>query len=119
MSDSNFLPNENDEIRFALCETVESLLKSKKYKISVSSASQAGENNFISIVYRATFSKDSDDPSETNASNKLILKVAPQNVNRREQFLSRELFLREMYIYNVVNIKQRVFCKKNIYKNKK
>lgn len=102
MSDSDLSSIPTDEIRSALCETVENYLKSKKYKITVSSASQAGESNFVGIVYRVSFGKKDDDPNKTKLS-QLILKVAPQNAARRAQFLSRSLFLREMYMYNVVN----------------
>lgn len=99
-TDLSSLPT--DDIRSALRETVENHLKSKEYRIVVSSASQAGECNFIGIVYRVSFSKDDDDSNDAKSS-KLILKCAPTNRARREQFLSHSLFLREMYMYNVVN----------------
>lgn len=101
MSDSDLSLIPTDEIRSALCETVENYLKTKKYKISVKSASQAGESNFVGVVYRVSFCKEDGDPND-NKSSKLILKVAPQNEARRTQFKSRSLFLREMYMYNVV-----------------
>lgn len=99
MTESNLSELPSDVIRSALCETVENHLKSKKYKIHVGSASQAGENNFIGIVYRVSFSKQ-DEP--TSKPSKLILKVAPQNAARRAQFQSRSLFLREIYMYDEV-----------------
>lgn len=86
-------------IRDTVKEFVENELNSKEYKIVVSSASQAGENNFIGVVYRVTFGKD----NETEPISKLILKVAPQNLARREQFISRPCFLREIYMYNEVS----------------
>ncbi|XP_031627328.1 uncharacterized protein LOC116343425 [Contarinia nasturtii] len=86
-----------DLVRSVLCETIEKKLKSKKYKMTVSSASKAGESNFIGIVYRVTFNKEGE-----NSSEKLILKVAPQNAARREQFNSHELFLQEIQAYNVI-----------------
>lgn len=90
-----------DVIRKALCETIENKLKSSKYKINISSASKAGENNFVGVVYRAAFSKD--DENDKNKTSNLILKVAPQHPVRRKQFMSRTCFLREIYMYNKVN----------------
>lgn len=101
MSDLDLSLIPTDEIRDALCKTVENYLKTKKYKISVKSASQAGESNFVGVVYRVTFCKEADDLND-NKSSKLILKVAPQNEARRAQFKSRSLFLREIYMYKVV-----------------
>lgn len=88
-------------IRTTLSETIENKLKTNKYKISITSASKAGENNFVGVVYRVAFSKD--DESDKNATSKLILKVAPTNSARRSQFMSRACFLREIYLYNEVN----------------
>lgn len=92
---------ESDVIRDALCQTVESRLKSKNYKICVSSASQAGESNFIGIVYRVSYCKDDEDVNGPNAS-KLILKIAPSHPSRREKFTTRLPFLQEIYMYDVV-----------------
>lgn len=97
MTELNLSELPSEVIRTALQDTVENYLKTKKYKINVNSASQAGENNFIGIVYRVLFSKEDE-----SKSSKLILKVAPQNAARREQFKSRDLFLREIYLYNEV-----------------
>ena len=91
-------------IRETVEDFVENQLQSKGYTIDVSSASQSGENNFIGIVYRVTFAKDDKtENGTTNPVSKLILKVAPQNLARREQFISRPCFLREIYMYNEVN----------------
>lgn len=87
-----------DVIRKALCETIEKKLKSKKYKLNITSASKAGENNFVGVVYRVAFNKEDE-----NVVSKLILKVAPQNSARRSQFMSRSCFLREINMYNEVN----------------
>lgn len=100
MVDSNLSELPSDSIRAAVRSTVEKLLTSKKYAISVTSASQSGDNNFIGIVYRVLFN-GVNDQNENNQS-KLILKVAPQNVARRMQFFSRPCFLREIYMYNEV-----------------
>lgn len=103
VSDLSDLPAE--VIRTALKETVEEKLKSKKYKISVSSASTAGENNFVGIVYRVSFCKEDNNENEKNPPSKLILKVAPQNEARRAQFFSHACFMREIYMYDEVKIK--------------
>lgn len=101
-SDLSILPRE--EIRSALRETVEAQLNSNKYKITVHTASQIGENNFIGIVYRVSFCNENEDEHGENAS-KLILKVAPQGEQRRNAggLSIREFFLREIFMYNVVS----------------
>lgn len=99
-TDLSELPS--DIIRTTLLEIVENQLNSKNYKINVSSASKAGENNFIGVVYRVSFNKDDETDNDNNSISKLILKVAPQNSARRTQFLSRIFFLREIYLYNEV-----------------
>ncbi|XP_031627330.1 uncharacterized protein LOC116343427 [Contarinia nasturtii] len=85
-------------IRDTICELIEAKLNTKNYEVTVSSASKEGENNFVGVVYRVSFNKTDD----TNSSSKLIVKVAPQNVTRRTQFRSRNLFLQEIYMYNEV-----------------
>lgn len=92
----------SEAIRATLCDTIESKLKSKKYKINVSLASKAGENNFIGIIYRVTFKKEDEIENGKNPISELILKIAPQNVARRDQFLVRPGFLREIYTYDKV-----------------
>lgn len=92
----------SEEIRTTLCDTIENKLKSKKYKINVSSASKVGENNFIGIIYRVTFKKEDEIENGKTSISKLILKVAPQNVARREQFVIRPAFLREIYTYDKI-----------------
>lgn len=92
----------SDLIRATVKEAVENLLNSKECKIDVESASQSGENNFIGIVYRVTFCENETENKKRPIS-KLILKLAPQNLARREQFISRPCFLREIYMYNVVS----------------
>lgn len=86
-------------IRTALMKIVENKLKTKKYKLKVSSASKAGENNFVGVVYRVCFSNEDE-----SVTSKLILKVAPQNESRRIFFWSRQCFLQEIYLYSEVFI---------------
>lgn len=92
----------SEVIRATLCKTIETKLKSKNYKINVSSASKAGENNFIGIIYRVSFNKEDETENGEVPISKLILKVAPQNLARRHQFFSRPAFLREIYVYEKV-----------------
>lgn len=98
MAESDLSEISTDVIRTELCETIEKKLKSKDYKISVSSASTAGESNFVGIVHRVSFNKNGENKQE-----KLILKAAPHTEARREQFNSRIFFLQEIYVYNVVS----------------
>lgn len=100
MVEPNLSEISSDTIRSILLETIENQIKSSNVKVNVSSASQAGDNNFIGIVYRVSFNSDDD----TDNEKKLILKVAPQNVARRTQFFSRPCFLREIYMYETVRI---------------
>lgn len=103
MSDSDLSEITSEVIRGKLRETVEKKLKSKKYKIKVSSASQAGANNFMGTVYRVSFNEEDGNESEKNPTQKIILKVAPEHLARREQFFSRPSFLREIYMYEKVS----------------
>lgn len=100
MAEMNLSELPSDLIRTAICETIENKLKTKNYTVSINSASKAGENNFIGVLYRVSFSKvDGTDNEKYN----LILKVAPQHSVRRTEFGSRLCFLREIYMYDEVN----------------
>lgn len=101
MMESNLSELPSEEIRSAVRSTVEQILGTKNYTISLTSASQSGDNNFIGIVYRVLFNKVTDE-NENKIPSKLILKVAPQNISRRMQFVSRPCFLREIYMYETV-----------------
>lgn len=89
-------------INSILHETIESELKSADYQINVTSASEAGESNFMGIIYRVSSKRIKEDKNESDSTSALILKVSPQNIQRRIQFHSRELFLREIFFYDVV-----------------
>lgn len=89
-------------VRKALLETIEERLQSKNFKIKVTSASKAGENNFIGIIHRVTFTKLDEDGNENGPATNIILKVAPQNLLRRSQFVVRPAFEREIYSYEKV-----------------
>lgn len=100
----------NQIIRSVLLDTVEEKLQSKSYKIDVKCASEGGENNFVGIIHRVSFSKEEADNSSTEAAENLILKVAPQNNFCRNKFNSRQLFLREIHMYEEVGVLRSIVC---------
>lgn len=102
MVESNLSEISSETIRSAVEETVAKYLQTDKVKISVEAASKAGDN-FIGIVYRVSFSK-LEQNGKTEKVSQMIVKVAPTNLARREQFRPRDCFLREIQLYNEVNI---------------
>lgn len=100
MVQTNLLEISSQLIHDALYETIESMLKTRNYKINLSLASKIGENNFVGIVYRVLIMNE-DQAKERSASN-LILKLAPQNEAHRAQCCARPAFLREIHMYNKV-----------------
>lgn len=112
MVEENVLDISSEVIHDALNETIENKLKSKNFRISLSLASKAGENNFIGIIYRVAFNKrDENDKSSTTDEQKLILKIAPQSEARRAQFYARPAFTREIFTYD--KVKKQDFCERN------
>lgn len=101
MMDLSEIPGE--PVRQAIRETIENQLKSKNFRLKVSSASKEGENNFLGVVFRVSF--NAVDVSENSANPSLIVKVAPQNETRRTHFHSRKMFLQEIFMYNEVRMK--------------
>lgn len=75
-------------------------------------------DNFIGEILRI-FYKDAND-NETSEKSSLILKIAPQNVLRRQKLRLRDLFLREIDMYDQVymhlNDKRTQFLIKKISK---
>lgn len=63
--------------------------------------SNAGDNYF-GVVYRILVKRNGNETSPENVVN-LILKVPPQNLMRRKQFLSKQNFQRESMVYSEVN----------------
>lgn len=57
-------------------------------------------DNFVGMIYRILY-KDANETSDKNQSS-LILKIAPTDEFRREKQKLRELFLREISIYDEV-----------------
>lgn len=110
MVDSGLSKLPSDVIRRGLNELFSEKLQTNNFKICVESGSKSGDN-FIGVVYRVIGEKilrDDADESEVKVNGasanqlKLILKVAPQSLSRRERFFSRPCFLREIFIYNEV-----------------
>lgn len=100
----------SDLIRNGLIELFSEKLQTKKFDLRIESGSKSGDN-FIGIVYRVIGEVIANDvvngsQNGTDANKlKLILKVAPQSLSRRERFFSRPCFLREIFIYNEVIIR--------------
>ena len=63
---------------------------------------QISGDNFMGEVYRVLY-KDANEKSQSS----LILKVAPRNPARREHMRSRDLFVREIDLYDKVSILKR------------
>lgn len=93
----------NDDIRKGVLDVFEEQLKSKDVEVSYALGSKKGDN-YIGIVYCATGKPKSQNNENENNNRelKLIVKVAPLNAVRREQFRSRLCFLREIKMYSDV-----------------
>lgn len=113
MVDSALTEISSHLVRKAVLETIEQQLQTKNFKVKVTSASKAGENNFIGIIHRITFWKADEDEIENGPAASLILKVAPQNLLRRSQFVVRPAFEREIYSYEKVRIRLNTLFQRN------
>ncbi|XP_031627429.1 uncharacterized protein LOC116343490 isoform X2 [Contarinia nasturtii] len=91
-------------VRAELFETIENELQSKNYDVNLSVASQCGVNNFIGNIYRVSFVKKNAVNNDWlhGATKSLIVKTAPQNLARRDNFFVRPAFVREIYMYDKV-----------------
>ncbi|XP_055302585.1 uncharacterized protein LOC129568559 [Sitodiplosis mosellana] len=89
-------------VRSALFEIIEEQLKSKKYQVTVGAATKADDLNFTGIVYRVLFNKEDEAETGKSTASSIILKIAPQNLARRNQFNVRPAFLREIYTYDKI-----------------
>lgn len=58
-------------------------------------------DNFMGEIYRILF-ETSDDKNDRKKSS-LILKIAPRNPFRRKMIPLRDIFLREIHMYDVVS----------------
>lgn len=105
MFESELSDISSELVRSVLCKTIENQLQSENYKMHVKSASQAGVNNFVGLVYRVYYEEEDEYDNEHSISSSLILKVAPRNAARRAQFPPRMSFLKEIYMYDVVSMK--------------
>lgn len=105
MSNSDLYTISSEIIRSAIYAVIESELKSKDFVVEIESASKEGSDNFIGTVSRINFKKVGESQNETRS---LIVKSAPDNVERREHFNVRPCFVREIFIYN--EVLQSTFC---------
>lgn len=102
---SDFSDSLSEIVRLAVIDTIDEQLKSKHYRIDVSSATKKGDYNFTGIIYRVSFKHEYDCVNgESTVPSSVILKVAPQNESRRIQFSARAAFTREIYTYDRVSI---------------
>lgn len=92
----------NKLIRDAVLKTIETLIHTKNYKVEVKSASMVGENNFIGIIHRVYIHEWDAEGNDIEPTKSLIVKVAPTETLRRQQFLIRPAFVREIYSYEKV-----------------
>lgn len=105
MAQLELLKLPSDLIRSALLETVAERLESKEFSINVSSTAESGENNFMGVVYRASFNKRNRyGESGKDQIHKVIIKAAPQNNVRRAKCFARPSFLREIHMYDKVTL---------------
>lgn len=103
MFESELSDISSELVRSVLCKTIENKIHSENYKIHVNSASQAGVNNFVGLVYRVYYEEEDEYDNERSLSSSMILKVAPSNAARRAQSPPRMSFLKEIYMYDVVS----------------
>lgn len=89
-----------EDIRKSVSEVFEKQLNSNDIDVTYSSGSKKGDN-YVGIVYCAT-GKLKTENEKKSSELKLIVKVAPQNATRREQFRSRTCFIREIRMYSEV-----------------
>lgn len=94
----------NDTFRSLLMEFIEQRLQTKDFEVNINAAAKNGDN-FIGIVQRVTYNKTAENGQNDGEIDrmKLILKTAPTNVARREAFMSRACFLREIHLYDEVS----------------
>lgn len=98
----NQLEISNEVVRSALCDTIEKQLHTKDYNFTLSYASTEGETNFVGILYRILVTSDNHTENGIKSEWRLILKVAPQNINRRAMFQAPKIFAQEIYSYDQV-----------------
>lgn len=93
----------NDAICVAVREVAFEQLKTENIEFEVEAAAKPGDN-YSGSLYRVTCKKSNKNEisNENNGAMKMIVKIAP--LTNRDCFLLRPNFLREMYLYEEVNI---------------
>lgn len=99
MSSSNLSTISSEIIRSAIHTFIETELKSKDFVVEIESASKEGSDNFIGTISRINFEKDGE---SDNGKRSLIIKIAPDDVERRAHFHVRPCFIREIFLYEEV-----------------
>lgn len=104
MADLTLSKIPSEIVRSVVLQTIEDELQTKDFQFHVSSASKAGENNFVGVIYRVSCSRNDDRDGKENSAKNIIIKIAPQNLLRRSQFVVRAAFTREIQFYEKVTI---------------
>lgn len=95
-SDLTIIPS--DIIRQKIVNFFVEKFKTKNIKISVEPGVKHGDN-FIGIVYRVSGTNE-----ENNEREKVFVKIAPTNPDRRKLVSCRGAFIREIFAYNEVKL---------------
>lgn len=103
---SNFELSEipSELVRLALRETIENLtLNSTRDRVKITSvSSKVITDSGAGIVCCISFTTTHETNRSTSSSSSLILKVSSQNLTRRMFMLSRQCFVREIFVYTEV-----------------
>lgn len=93
--EENFSELPSEIFEEALNELIKDRLGDDEYEIKISAGSKKGDNA-LGIIYRVQVMSKGD------LKFSFILKTAPQNVSRREQCLTHEIFNRETKFYQEI-----------------
>ncbi|XP_026462580.1 uncharacterized protein LOC113364307 [Ctenocephalides felis] len=94
--------SDNKQLSANVLKAVDTFVKSNGYvdhTINITAGSKRGDN-YVGIIHKLTL--DCTKKDGTKDQRHLICKVPPSNAARREQFKSRECFLREIYTYTKI-----------------
>lgn len=92
----------NKEIQTLVLEFGKSHIKTEKFDVFLESVSKNGEN-YTGEVHRLTFKSQDENQNKDHADFNAILKQAPSNPQRRETFICRKIYLREIQAYTEVS----------------
>lgn len=109
MSTTEFTEIATELVESVLHETIKALAKFDDDQNKITSISKIISNNVCGIVFRVCYETNCETSDSTSS---LILKLSPRNVTRRTLMLSREIFLREIFIHDEVLYKSITFNSK-------